>query len=86
MDILGVQETRREEQEVDRGDQNLILTDSWPSTAKARQRRVVTAVKKRFAGSVIEQATVSERVAYVKFAAQSQGNLVVLRVTRSNLN
>ena len=35
--VLGVQETRLEEQEIDLGDNKLFLTDSWLSTAKARQ-------------------------------------------------
>ena len=33
---------------------------------------------KRLAGSIIEQVAVSERVDYVKFAAQRRANLVVI--------
>ena len=65
---LGVQETRLEEQEIDLGNHKLLLTDSWLSTAKARQG-VGIAVTKRLAGSIIEQVAVSERMAYVRFAA-----------------
>ena len=52
--VLGVQETRLEEQEIDLGDHKLFLTDSWLSTAKARQGGVGIAVTKRLAGSLIE--------------------------------
>ncbi|XP_075241741.1 uncharacterized protein LOC142336713 [Convolutriloba macropyga] len=78
LDVLGVQETRLEEQEIDLGDHKLFLTDSWLSTAKARKGRVGIAVTKRLAGSLIEQVAVSERMAYVKFAAQRRANLVVI--------
>ena len=77
-DVLGVQETRLEEQEIDLGDHKLFLTDSWLSTAKARQGGVGIAVTKTRAGSIIEQVEFSERVAYVKFAAQRRANLVVI--------
>ena len=75
-----MQETRLEEQEIDLGDHKLKLfpTDSWLSTAKARQGGVGIAVTKRLAGSIIEQVAVSERMAYVKFAAQRRANLVVI--------
>ena len=59
LEVLGVQETRLEEQEIDLGDQKLLLTDSWLSTAKARQGGVGIAVTKRLAGSIIEQVAVS---------------------------
>ena len=78
LDVLGVQETRLEEQEIDLGDNKLFLTDSWLSTAKARQGGVGIAVTERLAGSIIEQVAVSERVTYVKFAAQRRANLVVI--------
>ena len=78
LEVLGVQETRLEEQEIDLGDHKLFLTDSWLSTAKSRQGGVGIAVTKRFAGSIIEQIDISERVAYVKFAAQRRANLVVI--------
>ena len=78
LDVLGVQETRLEEHEIDLGDHKLFLTDSWLSTAKARQGGVDIAVTKKLAGSIIEQVAVSERVAYVKFAAQRRANLVVI--------
>ena len=78
LDVLGVQETRLEEQQIDLGDHKLFLTDSWLSTAKARQGGVGIAVTKRLAGSIIEQAAVSKRVVYVKFAAQRRANLVVI--------
>ena len=78
LDVLGVQETRLEEQEIDLGDHKLFLTDYWLSTAKARQGGVGIAVTKRLAGSIIEQVAVSERMAYVKFAAQRRANLVVI--------
>ena len=78
LDVLGVQETRLEEQEIDLGDQKLFLTDSWLSTAKARQVGVGIAVTKGLAGCIIEQVAVSERKAYVKFAAQRRANLVVI--------
>ena len=78
LDVLGVQETRLEEQEIDLGDQKLFLTDSWLLTANARQRGVGIAVTKRLAGYIIEQVAVSERMAYVKFAAQRRANLVVI--------
>ena len=76
--VLGVQETRLEEQEIDLGDHKLFLTHSWLSTAKARQGGVGIAVTKRLAGSIVEQVAVSERVAYVKFAAQRRANLVAI--------
>ena len=75
LDVLGVQETRLE---IDLGDHKLLLTDSWLSTAKARQGGVGIAVTKRLASSIIEQVAVSERVAYVMFAAQRRANLVVI--------
>ena len=78
LDVLGVQETRLEEQEIDLGDYKLFVTDSWLSTAKARQGGVSIAVTKRLAGSIIEQAAVCERMANVKFAAQRRANLVVI--------
>ena len=78
LDVLGVRETRLEEQEIDLGDHKLFLTDSWLSTAKARQGGVGTAVTKRLSGSIIEQVAFSERMAYVKFAAQRRANLVVI--------
>ena len=78
LDVLGVQETRLREQEIDLGDHKLFLTDSWLSTAKARQEGVGIAVTKRLAGSIIEQVAVCERMAYVKFAAQRRANLVVI--------
>ena len=78
LDVLVVQETRLEEQEIDLGDHKLFLTDSWLSTAKARQGGVCIAVTKRLAGSIIEQVAVSERMAYVKFAAQRRANLFVI--------
>ena len=73
-----MQETRLEEQEIDLGDHRLFLTDSRLSTAKARQGGVGIAVTKRLAGSIIEQVAVSERVAYVEFAAQRRAILVVI--------
>ena len=76
--VLGMQETRLEDQEIDLGDHKLFLTDSWLSNAKARQGGVGIAVTKRLADSIIEQVAVSERVAYVKFAAQRRANLVVI--------
>ena len=76
--VLGVQETRLEEQEIDLGDHKLFLTDFWLSTAEARQGGVGIAVTERLAGSLIEQVAVSERIAYVKFAAQRRANLVVI--------
>ena len=78
LDVLGVQETRVEEQEIDLGDHKLFLTDSWLLTAKARQGGVGIAVTKRLAGSITGQVAVSERVAYVKFAAQRRANFVVI--------
>ena len=78
LDVLGVRETRLEEQEIYLGDRKLFLTDSWLSTAKARQRGVGIAVTKRLEGSIIQQVAVSERMAYVKFAAQRRANLVVI--------
>ncbi|XP_075255256.1 uncharacterized protein LOC142347974 [Convolutriloba macropyga] len=76
LDVLGVQETRLEEQEIDLGDHKLFLTDSWLSTAKARQGRVGIAVTKRLAGSLIEQVAVSERMAYVNFKQRERVCLV----------
>ena len=78
LDVLGERKTRLEEQEIDLGDHKLFLTDSSLSTAKERQGGVGIAVAKRLAGSVIEQNAVSERMAYVKFAAQRRANLVVI--------
>ena len=78
LDVLGVQETRLEEQEIDLGDHKLFLTDSWLSTAKVRPGGVGIAVTKTLASSIIEQVAVSERVAYVKFAAQRRAKLVVI--------
>ena len=78
LDDLGVQETRLEKQEIDLGDHKLFLTDSWLSTAKARQRGVGIGATKRLAGSIIEQVSVSEPMAYMKFAAQRRANLVVI--------
>ena len=48
LDVLGVQETRLEEQEIDLGDHKLFLSDSWLSTAAARQGGVGIAVTKRW--------------------------------------
>ena len=56
----------------------MATTSSWLSTAKARQGGVGIAVTKRLAGSIIEQVALSERMAYVKFAAQRPANLVVI--------
>ena len=78
LDVLGVQETRLDDQEIDLGDHKLLLIDSWLSTAKARQSGVGIAVTKILAGSITEQVAVSERVAYVKSAAQKRANLVVI--------
>ena len=78
MDVLVVQERRLEEQEIDLGNHKLFLTDSWLSTAKARQGGVVIAVTKRLAASIIEQVAVSDRVAYVKFADQRRANRLVI--------
>ena len=78
LDVLGVQETRLEEQEIDIGDHKLFLTDSWLSTVKARQGGVGIAVTISLASSIMEQVAVSERVAYVKFAAQRRANLVLI--------
>ena len=78
LDVLGVQETRLEEQEIVLSDHKLFLIDSWLSTAKARQGGDGIAVTKRLAGSIDEQVAVSERVAYVKFAARRRANLVVI--------
>ena len=78
LDVLGVQETRLEEQEIDLGDHKFFLTDSWLSTAKARKGGVGIAVTKRLAGSKIEQVANSERMAYVKFAAQKRADLIVI--------
>ena len=78
LDVLGVQERRLQEQETDLGDQKLFLTDSWLSTSKARQGGVGIAVTKRLARSIIEQVAVSERMAYVNFAAQRRANLFVI--------
>ena len=78
LDVLGVQETRLEEHEIDLSDHKLFLTDSWLSTAKARQGGVGIAMTKRLAGSIIEQVAVSEQVAYVKFAAERRARLVVI--------
>ena len=77
MDVLGVQETRREEQEIDLGDHKLFLTDSWLSAAKSKQGGAGIAVE-RLAGSIIEQVAVSERMTYVNFTAQRRANLVVI--------
>ena len=85
LDVLRVQETKLEEQEIDRGDHKLIFTDFCLSTAKAGQGEVATAVTKKFAGSIIEQVAVSERVAYVKFAAQKRANHVVIVVMRPQM-
>ncbi|XP_075263739.1 uncharacterized protein LOC142355440, partial [Convolutriloba macropyga] len=71
-------ETRLEEQEIDIGDHKLFLTDFWLSTAKARQGGVGIVVTKMLAGNIIEQVAVSERMAYVRFAAQRRANLVVI--------
>ena len=60
LDVLGVQETILEEQEIELGDHKLFLTDSWLSTAKARPGGIGIAVTKRLAGSRIEQVAVSE--------------------------
>ena len=78
LDVLGVQETRLQEQEIDLGDHKLFHTDSWLSTPKVRQGGVGIAVTKRISSSIIEQVAVSERMAYVKFAAQRRANLVVI--------
>ncbi|XP_075243878.1 uncharacterized protein LOC142338129 [Convolutriloba macropyga] len=78
LDVLGMQETRLKEQEIDLGEHKLFLIDSWLSTAKARQGGVGIAVTKRLAGSIIEQVALSERVASVKFAAQRRANFVVI--------
>ncbi|XP_075253345.1 uncharacterized protein LOC142345142 [Convolutriloba macropyga] len=66
LDVLGVQETRLEEQEIDLGDHKLFLTDSWLSTAKARQGGVGIAVTNRLAGSIIEQVALSSLVSSFK--------------------
>ena len=46
-------------------------------TPGCRRGRVGNAATKTLAGSIIEQVAASERVSYVKFAAQSRANLVV---------
>ena len=44
LDILGVQETRLQEQEIDLGDHKLYLSDSWLTGVKSRQGGVGVAV------------------------------------------
>ena len=46
LDILGLQEKILEEQKEDLSNHNLLLTDSWLSTAKASQGGVGIAVTK----------------------------------------
>ena len=78
LDILGVQETRLQEQEIDLGDHKLYLSDSWLSGVKSRQGGVGVAVKKSLINSIVEQVTLSERICYVKFAARRRANLAVV--------
>ena len=78
LDILGVQETRLQEQEIDLGDHKLYLSDSWLSGVKSRQGGVGVAVKKSLINSIVEQVALSERICYVKFAAQRRANLAVV--------
>ena len=78
LDILGVQETRLQEQEIDLGDHKLYLSDSWLSGVKSRQGGVGVAVKKSLINSIVEQVALSERFCYVKFAAQRRANLAVV--------
>ena len=75
LDILGVQETRLQEQEIDLGDHKLYLSDSWLSGVKSRQGGVGVAVKKSLINSIVEQVALSERICYVKFAARRRANL-----------
>ena len=70
LDILGVQETRLQEQEIDLGDHKLYLSDSWLSGVRSRQGGVGVAVKKSLINSIVEQVALSERICYVKFAAR----------------
>ena len=77
LDILGVQETRLQEQEIDLGDHKLYLSDSWLSGVKSRQGGVGVAVKKSLINSIVEQVALSERICYVKFAARRRANLAV---------
>ena len=62
LDILGVQETRLQEQEIDLGDHKLYLSDSWLSGVKSRQGGVGVAVKKSLINSIVEQVALSERI------------------------
>ena len=78
LDILGVQETRLQEQEIDLGDHKLYLSDSWLSGVKSRQGGVGVAVKKSLISSIVEQVALSERICYVKFAARRRANLAVV--------
>ena len=78
LDILGVQETRLQEQEIDLGDHKLYLSDSWLSGVKSRQGRRGVAVKKSLINSIVEQVALSERICYVKFAARRRANLAVV--------
>ena len=78
LDILGVQETRLQEQEIDLGDHKLYLSDSWLSGVKSRQGGVGVAVKKSLINSIVEQVALSERICYVKFAARRRANLAVV--------
>ena len=63
LDILGVQETRLQEQEIDLGDHKLYLSDSWLSGVKSRQGGVGVAVKKSLINSIVEQVALSELLA-----------------------
>ena len=78
LDILGVQETRLQEQEIDLGDHKLYLSASWLSGVKSRQGGVGVAVKKSLINSIVEQVALSERICYVKFAARRRANLAVV--------
>ena len=85
LDILGVQETRLQEQEIDLGDHKLYLSDSWLSGVKSRQGGVGVAVKKSLINSIVEQVALSERICYVKFAARRRANLAVVVCYDSNV-
>ena len=78
LDILGIQETRLDEQEIDLGTQKLFLTNSLRSSNRSKQAGVGIVVKKTLLGCIIENVTVNERLCYIKFAVQQRTNLIVI--------
>ena len=78
LDILGIQETRLDEQEIGLGTHKLFLTNSLRSSNCSKQVGVVVLVKKTLFGCKTQNVTVNERLCYIKFAEQQRTNLIAI--------